>query len=263
MDELSAALAVHRQGGGLGLARCLSYVGYVQLTGGDSGGAIVTYRENLEVCQRLLGEGHPHTLVARQNLARALFAAGDQPAAVEAFGAVAESYRRAFGAHAATAAALQDWARVMMEAGDLAGAERVAGELLAMRRGLSPGDDAGVAAAHELLGRIGLRQDRPEAALASLRDAEAMLGRLGAGAAADRGAVLRVIGEACAQHGDLEAARAALVAAVDAGRGAEPADASELAAALRALADVEERRGEPALARSAWQEAQALATGAR
>jgi hypothetical protein len=113
------------------------WVGWHDSERGDYASARKLREQVLEARRRLLGEEHPATLRARNNLAQTLKAQGDLAGARKLEEQALEAFRRLLGEkHLDTLTAMANLAATVYGQGDLAGARKVFEQVLEARRRL-------------------------------------------------------------------------------------------------------------------------------
>jgi tetratricopeptide (TPR) repeat protein/predicted Ser/Thr protein kinase len=162
------------------------------------------------------------------------------------------------GDHPAKVASLDNYGRLLEDAGELAAAELPLREALEMSRRLSPGDDSDIAASiNNLAVLVHLRGDLV-AAEPLAREALEMHRRLHPGDHPDTPAGLMHLGFILQERGELAAAEPLVREALEMDRRLHPGDHPSLAASILNLATLLHRQGDLVDAEPLFQEALAM-----
>jgi tetratricopeptide (TPR) repeat protein len=139
------------------------------------------FRRSLEVCERMLGKEHPHTLASLDDMASLLKAEGDYAAAEPLYRRVVETRERTLGReHPDTLASMNNLAGLLANKGDYTAAEPLYRRALqGQERTLGMEHPGTLASANNLAGFLTMKGDYPAAALLSRRALEARERTLG------------------------------------------------------------------------------------
>jgi eukaryotic-like serine/threonine-protein kinase len=221
---------------GFDLSITLTSLGGLLTRRGDHAGAEPLLREAVDVRRQLLGDDHPRTAVALNNLARAYQAQARYDEAEPLLRESLEIRRRALGAdHPEVATALNNLALGLVQTGRYDEAEPLHLESLALRRRAHGDRHPAVATALINLSDVSMGRGSPAEAESRLREAIAILvpsrgpGHTVVGQARAR------LGAALAAQGRVDEARAELAEALEILRAARGPDHSSLVPPLRDL----------------------------
>ncbi len=186
----------------VGVAITSSNLAVSLFRGGDMDGAVAAGEAALERFQRILGPDHQRTTIVETNLAAMHTYRGDHDAAARMHREILERRKRLFGArHASVAVSMVMLANVLVTRNELAEAEALASEALAIRRERSARPDD-IASGHRVLGSIKARAGRHSEALHEYEAALTVLRRTVGEAHEEVGGTLALAAASHAALGD-------------------------------------------------------------